>query len=115
MPLYKIWQHSVDQKQMFSDRSNEIIIDRNLSDGVHVFGKVILIKQGNSFQLLLSKCSHLGCQINKTENDQLVCPCHGSRYNLKGDALKGPATNPLAVVDFDMEKRGENILIRFNI
>lgn len=113
VPLYRLWDGSVEQKQSFSSQQSEITIDKNLPDGVHFFGKVILIKEKNAYQLLSSKCSHLGCRIDKAENGQMVCPCHGSRYDFKGEPLKGPATNPLTNLDFQIEEQGENLLIRF--
>lgn len=45
-------------------------------------------------------CSHLGCVVhwNPTEHTW-DCPCHGSRYDLEGKVLNGPAAEPLAPVD----------------
>jgi Rieske Fe-S protein len=42
-------------------------------------------------------CSHLGCPIalNATAGS-FDCPCHGSRYNLDGTVLHGPAAYPLS-------------------
>ena len=42
-------------------------------------------------------CSHLGCSIalNPTANT-FDCPCHGSRFNLDGTVLHGPAAHPLS-------------------
>ncbi len=40
-------------------------------------------------------CTHLGCKIDKMQGDRLVCPCHGSEYDLEGKVLKGPAYRDL--------------------
>lgn len=39
-------------------------------------------------------CTHLGCTVDIQEN-QLICPCHGSTYDRNGAVLRGPAERPL--------------------
>jgi Rieske Fe-S protein len=45
-----------------------------------------------------SACTHAGCEIDLPVNGIMVCPgpCgHGSRFNLSGERVSGPATSPL--------------------
>jgi len=95
--------------------ARELSIESGIADGLHFFDKVILIKSGDEMRLLSSKCSHLGCRIDKVENSQLVCPCHGSRYNLEGTPVKGPSVNSLTQVKFEIERKPDFITIRFKI
>ncbi|MFN2451033.1 MAG: FAD-dependent oxidoreductase [Candidatus Dormibacteria bacterium] len=45
---------------------------------------------------LSATCTHLGCQVafNAAERSW-DCPCHGSRFDVDGAILEGPATRPL--------------------
>ncbi|MGD9570167.1 MAG: FAD-dependent oxidoreductase [Sedimentibacter sp.] len=41
-------------------------------------------------------CSHLKCSLSFNEAEKTWdCPCHGSRFDIKGNILEGPAVKPL--------------------
>jgi Rieske Fe-S protein len=41
-------------------------------------------------------CTHLRCVVSfDAERTEWHCPCHGSRFGIDGEVLKGPAKRPL--------------------
>ena len=56
--------------------------------------KIMVVREGGKFSALTAICSHRACML-KNVNDELRCPCHGSRFDRQGTATKGPATRDL--------------------
>ena len=45
-------------------------------------------------------CSHLGCELSFNNISKTWdCPCHGSRFDYKGNCIYGPSVKGLAVID----------------
>jgi Rieske Fe-S protein len=49
-----------------------------------------------------SICPHQGCTV-VPGNGELDCPCHGSRFDLTGAVLAGPATEGLSPFDVHVD------------
>jgi Rieske Fe-S protein len=54
----------------------------------------VLVTGPGEFAVLSPICTHLGCTV-EIEGAVLVCPCHGSTYDLTGRVVRGPAERPL--------------------
>lgn len=51
-----------------------------------------LSKQAFSTEEFPKKCAHMGCKLEKNEDENTwECPCHGSCYTAEGRLLSGPA------------------------
>jgi nitrite reductase/ring-hydroxylating ferredoxin subunit len=50
-------------------------------------------------------CTHEGCTINDVQDGEMVCPCHGSRFQISDGAVtRGPAKrrlDPVAITVVD--------------
>ena len=53
-------------------------------------------EQEQRFFAFTAICTHMACVLSyHSLNALLVCPCHGSSFDLDGQVLTGPATQPL--------------------
>lgn len=56
-----------------------------------------LIQDDQGWYGLKNNCTHLGCRLNWDLSKKIfICPCHGSRFNLQGEVIKGPTSRPLS-------------------
>ncbi len=79
---------------------------------VAFYSDFIVVNRKGELRVLSSHCTHLGCIINKEENGRLVCPCHGSEFDLKGKAVKGPAYKPLKTFSYTKSADDRQIIIQ---
>jgi len=84
-----------------------------LGTGIFLFDKYIVVKSAASLKVFSNKCTHAGCRINQEIDGQLVCPCHGSRYDAAtGKVLQGPAGLPLSLIPFSTDAKTGEITIK---
>lgn len=70
--------------------------------------RVAIVREGADLYALSLVCTHLGCTVNVTPRE-IVCPCHGSVFDRRGQPLKGPAGRPLKRLQ--MEDRGDSVVV----
>ena len=66
---------------------------------------IVTRESASVFHALDSVCTHAGCTVGTFVQQQghMQCPCHGSRYDIQGRVVRGPAEENLAsfVIEFD--------------
>ncbi len=95
IPVILWWLITGRRERTLSSGAKSISLSGDLSVGVSFHAGFVLIRGRESIRAYESKCTHLGCAIKKVEGNELVCQCHGSRFDMTGNAVKGPAINPL--------------------
>lgn len=57
---------------------------------------LVMRVENDQFRVMSLRCPHLGCVVRwDAEMQDLVCPCHGSRFSDTGNRTKGPAKTGL--------------------
>lgn len=56
---------------------------------------LVIINVSGTYKAFSSICTHEGCSVNGFNGQRMICPCHGSEYNLAGQVVAGPAPLPL--------------------
>ena len=57
---------------------------------------VVTQPAAGQFKAFSATCTHEQCLVSRIQGDKIICPCHGSQYNIAdGSVAVGPATRPL--------------------
>lgn len=111
LPLAGIWYSMADRLKLLENQKKTIIIPPDVPEGISFYDSVIVSKVGDEVEIFSSTCTHLGCRINKIENGNLVCPCHGSQFRENGSVARGPATKPLEKLPFTINQKTREISV----
>jgi cytochrome b6-f complex iron-sulfur subunit len=103
--LLFIWNKlTINHIDLSTQKEKIIPLEKNKQ--ITFFEDYIVINQKEKTTVLLAKCTHLGCKINSIENGKLICPCHGSEYDMEGTPVKGPAFQNLKKVPHKLSSDG---------
>jgi len=100
LPLGLVSYISINKSRRQTLIQKVSIHESELINGL-LFEGVLVSIQNEEIQFLSTQCSHLGCEIKTLKEGKLICPCHGSQFDLQGHVLKGPAAKKLSTLKFD--------------
>jgi len=56
------------------------------------------------FKAFTAICTHQGCLVSEVVDNEIICPCHGSKFSASdGAVINGPAQTPLASAGVTVE------------
>jgi nitrite reductase/ring-hydroxylating ferredoxin subunit/uncharacterized membrane protein len=80
------WTPAADATELPDGRPVRVVVDDT---------PVLLVREGELVFAIHDRCSHRGCSLSqgKLEGEEIVCSCHGSRFDRRNGAVRGgPAT-----------------------
>lgn len=98
------WTDAADASQLADGEPSRVVVDET---------PVLLLRDGERLFAIHDRCSHRGCSLSdgSVDGDEIVCPCHGSRFGLRDGAVRrGPATASQPA--FETRQRGDRIEVR---
>jgi nitrite reductase/ring-hydroxylating ferredoxin subunit/uncharacterized membrane protein len=81
------WTTAADATQLPEGRPVRVVVGDT---------PVLLLRDGELIFAIHDRCSHRGCSLSegKLEGEEIVCGCHGSRFDRRTGAVRGgPATS----------------------
>jgi nitrite reductase/ring-hydroxylating ferredoxin subunit/uncharacterized membrane protein len=81
------WTTAADATQLPEGRPTRVVVEDT---------PVLLLRDGERILAIHDRCSHRGCSLSEgsVEGTEIVCGCHGSRFDLRDGAVRGgPATS----------------------
>jgi cytochrome b6-f complex iron-sulfur subunit len=73
--------------------------------------RILMVRNEGKIYAINSTCTHKNCAV-KTKNEEIVCPCHGSRFSVHGTSTKGPAKGSLLRFALSVNDKGNIIVDR---
>ena len=98
------WTPAADATQLSEGQPVRVVVDDT---------PVLLLREGERIFAIHDRCSHRGCSLSEgeVEGEEIVCACHGSRFDLRNGAVRGgPAT--AAQPSFQVRVEEERVEIR---
>ena len=90
------------------DGPEPVVLQVNELQGPKAVGDVLVVRDATDRVLAFSRrCPHLGCALTVSDaGDGFICPCHGSRFDLTGRRVAGPAERDLSALQVVAEAQG---------
>lgn len=114
IPLLFTWKKLVDSQSEIGNTQKKITLSDNITNGTTVHGELLIHKEDDKLEIFSSRCTHLGCRINKFDAEGFICPCHGSRFSFNGKVIQGPAYKPLTKLNYTVNKKDKTIVVELN-
>ena len=70
---------------------------------------IIVVRKDRKIYAMSAICTHQSC-ILATRDMKLCCPCHGSRFDLAGNVIHGPARESLCFFGISQSKAGRLVV-----
>ena len=91
--------------------NGQFLVDSSVSpDGTPI---LVIRQSATTYTALSMLCTHTGCQVSSPSGGSIYCQCHGSRFNLNGQVLAGPAPSALTNYAVTLNASAKTITVTY--
>jgi Rieske Fe-S protein len=91
--------------------NGQFLVDSSVSpDGTPI---LVIRQNATTYTALSMLCTHQGCQVNSPSGGSIYCSCHGSRFNLYGQVVNGPAPSALTSYSVVLNASANTIAVTY--
>lgn len=98
---------SLGSSSPIANKNTRVVVEYNNG------GAAILAEHNSddTYRAVSGICTHQGCIVTDFDgtNNVFVCPCHGSRFDLAGNVVQGPA--PSKLVQYSTRVENNSLII----
>jgi thiosulfate dehydrogenase [quinone] large subunit len=99
----------IDVSELTSN--GQFLVDSSVSpDGTPI---PVIRQNATTYTALSMLCTHQGCQVNSPSGGSIFCSCHGSRFNLYGQVVNGPAPTALTSYAVTLNSSANMITVKY--
>ncbi|MEO5930863.1 MAG: Rieske 2Fe-2S domain-containing protein [Candidatus Kapaibacterium sp.] len=103
-------QITVDVSSLDADNKAVLVGDQG-TDGKSV---VVVRKTATTYLVLSMTCTHDECEVGAPNSSGImICPCHGSKFDITGAVKQGPASSPLGQYTSTFNEATKMLTIKF--
>lgn len=109
-----LWHSLTSRNRILTSKPALIRIDTDkLGNGIYFNDDYILFIDAGQSRFFSNKCTHAGCRITLEIAGELICSCHGSKFEATtGRVLRGPAVIPLKILPLWKDPKTAEALVK---
>lgn len=68
--------------------------------------RILVKRDANGLSAMSLVCTHQACMVRNDDlsSRHFLCPCHGSRFNERGEVQSGPASKDLPWIELEIDQ-----------
>jgi cytochrome b6-f complex iron-sulfur subunit len=98
---------SLGSSSPIANKNTRALVEYNNGNGAII----VEHSSNDTYKAISGICTHQGCIVADFDGSDFVCPCHGSKFDLNGNVVQGPAPSKLRQYNTSVENNSLIIML----